>query len=105
MSQPNLGALRAVAERLDGLGMEYAFLGGSIVTLLLDNPELSQARPTDDVDVIIEVATTLRYSNVEAKLRDLEFDHDMREGAPRCRWVLGNLTVDIMSDGRRVSRS
>ena len=44
-------------------------------------------------------------SNVEAKLRDLEFDHDMREGAPRCRWVLGNLTVDIMSDGRRVSRS
>jgi hypothetical protein len=85
-----------VAERLDGLGMEYAFLGGSIVTLLLDNPELSPARPTDDMDVLIEVATTLRYSDVEAKLRDLKFDHDMREGAPRCRWVLGNLTVDIM---------
>jgi len=100
MSQPNLGALRAVAERLDGLGMEYAFLGGSIVTLLLDHPELSPARPTDDVDVIIEVATTLRYSDVENKLRDLKFDHDMREGAPRCRWVLGNLTVDIMpTDG------
>jgi hypothetical protein len=100
MSQPNLGALRAVAERLDGLGMEYAFLGGSIVTLLLDNPELSPARPTDDVDVIIEVATTLRYSDVETKLRDLKFNHDMREGAPRCRWVLGNLTVDIMpTDG------
>ena len=100
MSQPNLGALRAVAERLDGLGMEYAFLGGSIVTLLLDDPELSPVRPTDDVDVIIEVATTLRYSDVETKLRDLKFDHDMREGAPRCRWVLGNLTVDIMpTDG------
>ncbi len=27
MSPPNLGALRAVAERLDGLGMEYAFRG------------------------------------------------------------------------------
>jgi hypothetical protein len=75
MSPPNLGALRAVAERLDGLGMEYAFLGGSIVTLLLDSPELSPARPTDDMDVIIEVATTLRYSDVEAKLRDLKFDH------------------------------
>ncbi|MSU50642.1 MAG: hypothetical protein EXS37_16400 [Opitutus sp.] len=89
-----------MAERLDGLGMEYAFLGGSIVTLLLDYPELSPARPTDDVDVIFEVATTLRYSDVETKLRDLKFDHDMREGAPRCRWVLGHLTVDIMpTDG------
>lgn len=95
MSQPNLGALRAVADRLDGLGMEYAFLGGSIVTLLLDNPELSHARPTDDVDVIIEMATTLRYSDIEAKLRDLKFDHDIREGAPRCRWVLGKPTKRI----------
>ncbi len=96
MSQPDLGALRAVADRLDRLGVEYAFLGGSVVTLLLDDPELSPARPTDDVDVVIEVATTLRYSDVEARLRDLKFDHDMREGAPRCRWTLGQLTVDIM---------
>jgi hypothetical protein len=39
-------------------------------------------------------------SDVEEKLRSVEFDHDMRAGAPRCRWVLGNLTVDIMpTDG------
>ncbi len=100
MSQLNLGALRTVADRLDSLGLDYAFVGGSIVTLLLDDPELSPARPTDDVDVIVEVATTLRYSDVEAKLRSLGFDHDMRKDAPKCRWVLGNLTVDIMpTDG------
>ena len=53
MSQPNLGAMRAVADRLDNLGLDYAFLGGSIVNLLLDDPALSPARPTDDVDVIL----------------------------------------------------
>ena len=96
MSQPNLGALRTVADRLDSLGLDYAFVGGSIVNLLLDHPALAPARPTDDVDVILEIVAAQRYSDVEAKLRSLGFDHDMREKAPRCRWVLGNLTVDIM---------
>jgi hypothetical protein len=96
MSQPNLSALRAVADRLDSLGLDYAFVGGSIVNLLLDNPALSPARPTDDMDVILEAVTAPRYSDVEAKLRGLGFDHDTRENAPKCRWVLGNLTVDIM---------
>ncbi len=96
MSLPNLGAVRAVADRLDSLGLDYAFVGGSIVNLLLDHPALSPARPTDDVDVIIEAVASQRYSDVEAKLRSLGFDHDMRVNAPRCRWVLGNLTVDII---------
>ncbi len=96
MSLPDLGAMRAVADRLDGLGLEYAFVGGSIVNLLLDDPAFAPARPTDDVDVILETATSQRYSDVEEKLRGLGFSHDMREKAPKCRWVLGKLTVDIM---------
>lgn len=96
MSPPNFGALRAVADRLEKLGLDYAFVGGSIVGLLLDNPDLSEVRPTDDVDVILEVVTSERYSDVEERLRQLGFAHDMGEGAPLCRWKLGSLTVDIM---------
>ena len=66
------------------------------MNLLLNNPALSPARPTDDVDVSLETVTAQRYSDVEVKLRSLGFDHDMREKAPKCRWVLGDLTVDIM---------
>ena len=96
MPPPNLGTLRAVADRLDDLGLHYAFVGGSIVNLLLDNLGILPARPTDDVDVILEVVVSERYSDLEARLRRLGFDHDIRPRAPRCRWVLGNLTVDIM---------
>jgi hypothetical protein len=96
MAEIPLAAMKAVAERLDGLGLDYAFLGGSVVGLLVDHPDLSPVRATDDVDVVIEVVSRTRYAEVEAKLRALKFDHDMRPGAPRCRWVLGDLTVDIM---------
>jgi hypothetical protein len=41
MSQLNLDAMRAVADRLDSLGLAYAFVGGSIVNLLLDDPAFS----------------------------------------------------------------
>ncbi len=96
MADTPIAAMKAVAERLDGLGLGYAFLGGSVVGLLLDFPELSPVRATDDVDVVIEVVSQARYAGIEQKLRALRFDHDMREGAPRCRWLLGDLTVDIM---------
>lgn len=100
MAEAPIAAMKAVAERLDGLGLDYAFLGGSVVGLLLDHPELSPVRATDDVDVVIDVVTPIRYAGLEQKLRALTFDHDMRQGAPRCRWVLGDLTVDIMpADG------
>lgn len=89
-----------MADRLDELKLNYAFVGGSIVNLLLDDPGFLPARPTDDVDVVLEVATTERYSAVEERIRRLGFEHDTRDGAPLCRWVLGNLTVDIMpTDG------
>lgn len=100
MADAPIAAMKAVADRLDGLGLQYAFLGGSVVGLLLDHPNLSPIRVTDDVDVVIEVVSQPRYAGIEEKLRSLGFDHDMRDGAPRCRWRLGSLTVDIMpADG------
>jgi hypothetical protein len=66
------------------------------VNLRLNDPTFAPARPTDDVDVILETMTSQRYDAVESKLRGLGFSHDVREGAPKCRWGLDQLTVDIM---------
>ena len=96
MAEASILRMKAVAERLNGLGLDYACLGGSVVGLLLDHPELSPVRATDDVYVVIEVVYQARYAGIEQKLRALKCDHDMRESAPRCRWVLGTVTVDIM---------
>ena len=104
MAEIPFAAMRAVSERLERPDLDYAFLGGSVVGLLLDRLERSPVRPTDDVDGIIEVVSRTRCAETEAELRELKFDHDMRPGAPRYRWVLGNLTVDIMPiEGARAS--
>ena len=103
MPEVEIGALRAVAGYLEGTGVNYAFTGGSIVNLLLDNPEASPVRPTKDVDVIVELFSGWRYSDLESVLRDVGFQHDDSEGAPICRWRLGNLVVDIMpTDGELI---
>jgi len=64
-----------VADRLDQLKLNYAFVGGSIVNLLLDDPGFMPARPTDDVDVVLEAVTTERYSALEERVRKLGFEH------------------------------
>ena len=55
-----------VSDRREQAGLDYAldyaFVGGSIVNLFLDHPALSPARPTDDVDVIVETLTSRRNS-------------------------------------------
>lgn len=91
-----VSSMRKVAVQLDQLGLDHAFLGGSVVGLLLDHPELVSIRPTIDVDVVIEVVAFERYADLEARLRSAGFDHDMRQGAPRCRWRLSGVVVDIM---------
>jgi hypothetical protein len=96
MSEINPGALVFVAQRLDAIGLNYAFVGGSIVSYLVDYPDLSPVRPTEDLDIIVEVLTTQRYSDIEHKLRAIGFQHDTRQGAPMCRWILSGLTIDIM---------
>ena len=52
-----VNAMRSVAERLDRLGLDHTFSGGSVISLLLDHPELVSIRPTLDVDVVIQATT------------------------------------------------
>ncbi len=96
MSDSPIGAMKAVARVSNELEGNYAFLGGAVVNLLLDDPALSEVRPTKDVDVVIEVLSHVDYTKLEERLRGLGFSHDDQEGAPSCRWILNELTVDIM---------
>ena len=69
MHTPNRESLAKVAAKLNELGLNYAFVGGTILSLLLDRPELSDIRPTYDVDLIVEIVAGKAYAAVEEKLR------------------------------------
>ena len=88
--------MRLVAQELESVGLSFAFVGGCAVWLLVDRPDLTDFRPTEDVDVIIEVVTLGELYKLEEQLRAAGFQHDTSEGAPICRWIVKGCRVDIM---------
>ncbi len=98
MYSSNIQMLETVAEGLRDLLPDVIFVGGAVAELYADNPELSDIRPTIDVDVVIKLKSQVDHYKLEEKLRDLGFKNDIRTGAPIIRWVYNGVTVDIMPD-------
>jgi len=56
---------------------------------------LQPIRATDDVDIIVEVASRVRYYAFAEKLRELGFHEDV-DAKILCRWRIDGITVDAM---------
>jgi predicted nucleotidyltransferase len=92
----NLVRLKAVATALRELNERVVFVGGATVSLYATDPAASEVRPTDDIDVIIEVATYAEFSSqIEDRLRQLGFTNDVASGII-CRYIINGLVVDVM---------
>jgi len=66
----NLVRIKAVANILKGLDQPYVFVGGATVSLYSTQKALAESiRPTDDVDVVIELASYADHSKMEERLR------------------------------------
>src|ERR1043166_3946756 len=89
-------SMRIVAERLVPLNVPFVFVGGAVMPLLVDHPQLTEFRPTKDVDVVVQVGTYQQFSVLEERLRLAGFEHDTSEGAPICRWTIEDCLVDVM---------
>jgi hypothetical protein len=61
--------MRIVAARLQPLDVPFAFIGGAVMCLLVDHPELTEFRRTKDVDVIVAVVTYTEFAALEERLR------------------------------------
>ncbi|PVV12766.1 MAG: hypothetical protein B6D77_05115 [gamma proteobacterium symbiont of Ctena orbiculata] len=94
----NLFQLITVAQALGDLLPHVTFVGGSTTLLLVDESAHFGIRKTDDIDVIVDVATLVEYQRFSQKLRKLGFRED-QEG-PICRWLLdsgvGQFKLDVM---------
>jgi hypothetical protein len=79
--------LQIVANGLGDFKDDMVFVGGAVVELYASNPELSDIRPTLDVDCVIELRSKITYAKLEDDLRALGFANDTSKGAPICRWM------------------
>jgi KTSC domain len=90
------GPLLVVARHLGGLRDRVVFVGGMIRSLLVTDPAAGGARPTYDVDLIVDVPSGVEFYALNKTLRDQDFHEANEEGAPICRWIVEGVRVDIM---------
>lgn len=92
----NLLRIKSVGLILKELDQEFVFVGGATVSLYATDPELSgEVRPTNDVDVVVELASYGGYSALDEKLRSIGFVNDVASGVI-CRYKIRGIIVDIM---------
>lgn len=90
----NIVRIKAVAKALHKLKEKVVFVGGATVSLYPDRP-VFEVRPTDDIDVIIEILNYVDRAKLEEKLRSIGFSHEIESGVI-CRYKIQGIIVDIM---------
>lgn len=78
------------------LRSQSVFVGGATVFLYLDDQDSEEIRATDDVDVIVELASRAEWYEIERIARDAGFNQSLTEDDPICRFRQGHITLDIM---------
>lgn len=96
MANPNIAMLIAMAQAMGPLCEQVVFVGGCATGLLVDDAELMDVRPTDDVDAIVEVASLVAYHRVADKLMDRGFKQTMADNTPPFRWYWNRMQLDLV---------
>jgi hypothetical protein len=91
-----------MAAKLKPLLPDIVFVGGCATGLLITDPGASPVRASDDVDVIVEVASYAEYARFSKRLRSLGFSEDSSDGAPICRWLIDQMKLDVMPTNKRI---
>ncbi len=91
----NVIRLKGVYNALGDLRDTVAFVGGATVSLYADDPTYIEVRPTEDIDVLVEIATYSGYTKIQQKLDEMGFHVDTTSKVI-CRYKYQGLTVDIM---------
>jgi hypothetical protein len=92
--QENISRIRAVNNALASLKESVVFVGGATVSLYAERPT-EDVRPTEDIDVIIELWAYKDYSAIDERLRNLGFVNDQESGVI-CRYTINGIIVDVM---------
>ena len=88
---------RAAAALGPELCQEVAFLGAASIALWVTEPGAPPPRPTNDVDVVVEVGSRVEYYALGDRLRERGFGEDSEAGEA-CAWRHrpSNLRLDVM---------
>jgi len=92
----NLNAIRTIAEALSDLNLRVAYVGGAVVSLYVNDPAADDVRETDDVDIILEIASLVELENIRKLFTKRGFTQSTADKVT-CRFHFEGIVVDVMS--------
>lgn len=92
----NIAVVAEVAEALKDLKQNIVFVGGAVVSLYTDDPAADEIRPTQDIDLTLNIINLSHWKDVQETLRALGF-HPDPFGHAICSYRYKDIPVDIMA--------
>jgi predicted nucleotidyltransferase len=92
----NIAAIAEVAEALQDIKEQMVFVGGAVVSLYTDDPAADEIRPTQDIDMTLNIVNLSHWERVQEQLEALGFRPDPF-GHAICSYRYKDITVDIMA--------
>lgn len=97
----NIVRIKSVNNILQQTNVNFAFVGGATVLLYAER-EAEDVRPTNDVDVVVEITTYgAELDRLTNRLLELGFKPDISSKVI-CRYIHQGITIDIMPTGENV---
>jgi predicted nucleotidyltransferase len=96
MANPNIELLTSIANAMGTLREQVVFVGGCATGLLITQPLVADARATEDVDAIVEVASLVGYHALAGQLMEQGFKQTMADNAPPFRWFWNGMQLDLV---------
>lgn len=92
----NIAVVAEIAKALKPIKEEVVFVGGAVVSLYTDDVAADEIRPTQDVDMTINVVNLGHWVALQEQLGHLGF-HPDPQGHAICSYKYKDIPVDIMS--------
>jgi predicted nucleotidyltransferase len=94
----NIAVVAEVAEALKDVKDQMVFVGGAVVSLYTDDPAADEIRPTQDIDMALNIVNLSHWEKVQEQLAALGF-HPDPFGHAICSYKYKDIPVDIISTG------
>lgn len=92
----NIAVVAEVAQALKEIKQDMVFVGGAIVSLYTDDPAADEIRPTQDIDMTLNIVNLSHWEKVQVQLAALGFYPDPF-GHAICSYKYKDIPVDIMA--------
>lgn len=85
-----------VAKALGDLNNEAVYVGGAVVSLYVNDPAAPDVRPTDDVDITLEITSVGKLEELRQQLTKKGFRQSPKDDVI-CRFRYDDILVDVMA--------